>query len=181
MTRTGMVLLALFILIFLYSRITSADNDTPEPVGSVAVVSEAGESVEPVVDFEWKDADGNEYALRDYRGKAVLINFWATWCVPCRKEIPDLIEINTELDDASFVMIGISVDAVSDINKVDLFIQDQRINYINILDDGRLQRQFGSIRAIPTTILLDKEGVVRESIVGVRTKEQFLEKILPLL
>ncbi len=175
--RLGITIAVLGIVFFYYSQQAPAVNDSIEPLGNVAVVTEVGESGETNINFSWKNADGETASLSDYRDKVVLINFWATWCVPCRREIPYLIEINNELDDNTFAVLGISVDDVSDINKVDIFIEDENINYITILDDGRLTRQFGNIRAIPTTLILDKEGNLQETIVGIRTKEQFMKKI----
>jgi thiol-disulfide isomerase/thioredoxin len=164
-------------LFFISLLQANPDEGTIVPIGNVAVVTDAGESDESQVSFSWKNAEGNTGSLTDLRGKVVLINFWATWCIPCRKEIPELIEINNEMDPDGFELLGISVDAASDIQRVDMFINDQNINYINILDDGRLTRQFGNIRAIPTTLIIDKEGTVRETIVGIRSKDQFIELI----
>ncbi len=175
--RTIATIAAVSAILFIYSKPTPAANDSIEPTGNVAVVTEVGESGETNVTFSWKDTDGNIASLENYRGKVVLVNFWATWCVPCRKEIPYLIEINNELDDDVFTVIGISVDTASDINKVDMFIESEDINYTNVLDDGRLTRYFGNIRSIPTTLIIDKNGDVRETIVGIRTKEQFMQKI----
>jgi thiol-disulfide isomerase/thioredoxin len=170
------------IIFFASARtMQSGTNTELKPEGKVAIVVEAGESIEPYVDFSWKDANGQTGSLRDHKGKVVLVNFWATWCVPCRKEIPELLEINNELYGDEFLMIGVSVDQGQDImTKVNMFIDQQKIDYLNILDDGRLVKQFGSIRGIPTTILIDKEGKVAEVLLGVRTKQQFMEKISAL-
>jgi len=175
--KTITLITILGLIFFYYSQHAPAKDDSITPVGNVAVVTKAGESGEINVDFTWENADGETFSLSEYRDQVVLINFWATWCVPCRKEIPYLIEINNELDDNEFTILGVSVDDVSDINKVEVFIDEENINYTTILDDGRLTRQFGSIRAIPTTLIIDKEGNVQETIVGIRTKEQFIEKI----
>jgi thiol-disulfide isomerase/thioredoxin len=134
-------------------------------------------AAEDTVDFTWINAGGIPSSLSDFRGNVVLINFWATWCIPCRKEIPDLISINTELSGNGLTIIGISVDDTEDIARVDMFIEDQEIPYINVLDDGRIAEHIGSIRAVPTTLIIDRDGTVQETIVGVRTKEQFMEKI----
>jgi len=176
LVSTGIAILIIAFL-FNFTEHAPAADESIQPLGNVSVVTETGESGEADVNFSWENADGISNSLSEYRGKVVLINFWATWCVPCRREIPYLIDINNELDDNEYVTIGISVDDPSDIEKVNIFIEDQNINYLNILDDGRLTRQFGSIRAIPTTIIIDQEGTVQETIVGIRTKEQFLEKI----
>jgi len=177
MLRSTTAITALMVLLFIFVLHANTDNETMTPMGNVAVLAGAGGSGESQITFSWKDAEGNTGSLTDLHGKVVLINFWATWCVPCRKEIPDLIEINNDMDPDEFVLLGISVDAASDIQKVDMFITDQEINYVNILDDGRLTRHFGNIRAIPTTFIIDKEGTVQETIVGIRSKDQFMEKI----
>lgn len=177
MIRITATIAALTAIFFIYTQQTPVAAESPSPTANVAVITEIGESGTSNVDFGWKDVDEQTESLIDHRGKVVLINFWATWCVPCRQEIPYLIEINNELDNDGFTLIGVSVDEASDINKVDMFITDQNINYVNVLDDGRLSRHLGNIRVIPTTLILDKDGVVRETIVGIRTKEQFMEKI----
>jgi thiol-disulfide isomerase/thioredoxin len=184
MNRLLTVITVLIVGVFLiisFAAFTQSDTGYA-PEGKVAVIVETGESIQPYVDFTWKDVNGQTGSLRDHKGKVVLLNFWATWCVPCRKEIPELVEINSELNGKKFLMIGVSVDQGPNIiNKVNLFIEQMNIDYLNILDDGRLVNQFGSISGVPTTILIDKEGKVVDVMLGVRTKEQFMEKISALL
>jgi thiol-disulfide isomerase/thioredoxin len=156
---------------------SAAEGTAVAPTENVAVVTDVRTAAEDTVDFTWINAGGIPSSLSDFRGNVVLINFWATWCIPCRKEIPDLISINTELSGNGLTIIGISVDDTEDIARVDMFIEDQEIPYINVLDDGRIAEHIGSIRAVPTTLIIDRDGTVQETIVGVRTKEQFMEKI----
>lgn len=179
--RTVSTLIVLAVIASLYSKQSSASDESYVPLGNVAVVVDVATSEDNSIRFSWRDSNNNITSIDDFRGNVILINFWATWCVPCRREIPYLIEINNELSNDSFTLIGISVDNASDIEKVNMFIDEQNINYPNILDDGRLARQFGDIRAIPTTLILDRNGQVRETIIGIRTKEQFMEKIMQYL
>ncbi len=123
--------------------------------------------------------------LSDFRGKVVVIDFWATWCPPCRKGIPDLIELKKKYGGKDFEIIGVSLDKISRGGKtakdVVPFIKEYGINYPIVWGDMNTIQNFGGVRSIPTTFFIDKEGKIRDKIVGladIRTLESKIEALL---
>ncbi|ADL42985.1 alkyl hydroperoxide reductase/ Thiol specific antioxidant/ Mal allergen [Caldicellulosiruptor obsidiansis OB47] len=120
------------------------------------------------VDFRLLAVDGKEYSLLDFRGKKVLLNFFATWCPPCRAEIPDFERFHRENKDV--VLIGINIQ--EDKATVEEFLSSMGVTYPVLLDrDGKVSAQFG-IEGIPTTFLIDKNGKIVAKNVGMMTYEQ---------
>lgn len=135
-----------------------------------------------VPDFSWNGPDGKTNNFDSFRKEVTLVNFWATWCAPCKKELPDLIAINEEFASQGVKIIGISTDRGANvISEVNDFVKENKITYPNILDNGELASAFGNIRGIPTTFLINKEGKIVDRFVGIRTKEFFVEQINQLL
>jgi thiol-disulfide isomerase/thioredoxin len=115
--------------------------------------------------------DKETISLEDYKGKVVFLNFWATWCPPCRHEIPDLIKLQNNYSN-ELVVIGISLDRAG-IHTVRNFAEEYNINYLLIMGDPKLVSDYGGVSAIPTSFIVDKNGELVERIVGYRTYEQF--------
>jgi cytochrome c biogenesis protein CcmG/thiol:disulfide interchange protein DsbE len=178
-------------------RQARADEPAPEPVAPAEagpeVASDASrqDSPEPSVDdrrTEQKAPDfvladvmsGSEVRLSDYRGKVVLIDFWATWCGPCRMGIPHLIELHEEYSGDGFTVLGVSVDQKGP-SVVKPFVKQQGIPYPVVMGDQPTIRRFGSIRAIPTAFLVDREGYVIGRYEGYRDKDFFEKEIKKLL
>ena len=141
------------------------------------VGSSAGEN--EFVDFSWNE-DANEKKLSDYKGKVIVLNFWATWCGPCRKEIPALSEIANVYKDKDFQMIGISVD--QNPQALVNFLKSNSISYKVLHEAGGLLDKYMTIAGqdqgvIPQTYVIDKNGKVVETIVGSRSKQDFMNII----
>ncbi|OGU95145.1 MAG: hypothetical protein A2220_03215 [Ignavibacteria bacterium RIFOXYA2_FULL_35_10] len=137
------------------------------------------------VDFTWKE-NGNSTKFSDFtKGKVVLLNFWGTWCPPCRREIPDLVEVSKELANKDFVLIGIALergaDVTSNITKVSDFMKSNGIPYNNFIGVEAITNAYGGIAAVPTTYIIDKNGKISETIVGMRGKSDFMESIKRVL
>lgn len=127
-------------------------------------------------DFTEKDIFGKEsVSLKRYSGKLVLLNFWATWCPPCKMEIPDLIALQTQYKD-QFVIIGISVDQDGP-ETVKAFYRENKLNYPVIMATSEILESYGGITAIPTSFLINGKGEAVSKIVGYRTKEQYEDLI----
>jgi peroxiredoxin len=129
-----------------------------------------------MVDFTWIE-NGNEVKLSDNKGKVILLNFWATWCPPCRKELPDLSAISSELKDKKFKMIGVSVDENQ--QTLEKFLNSNNITYTILHDQTNVVTQYmsatgGGENVIPQSYIIDKNGRIVEVIIGSRSKSEFL-------
>ena len=116
-------------------------------------------------DFSLKNLEGEEIALSKLRGKVVLLDFWATWCGPCRESIPHLIDLYKTYQPKGFTIIGMSVDKENEEAALRRFVKSMDIPYSVVLSPESLARQYG-ISGIPTTFLIDREGKILEKIVG---------------
>lgn len=122
-------------------------------------------------DFVLTDTQGNQVKLSDYRGKVVILDFWATWCPPCRKGIPDLIDLKKIYKDR-LAIIGISLDTDSK-NDVVPFMKEYGINYKVVYGDNDVVQKYGNIQAIPTSFIIDKKGNIVTSFVGLQRIETY--------
>ena len=130
--------------------------------------------------FELKDINGRIVRLSNYRGKVVLINFWATWCPPCRVEMPDLIRLQREHGKEGLQIIGITYPPERKA-RVQRFARSLKVNYPIILGTHQLKASFSSEETLPLTIVIDRDGRVSDIISGILLREEFDEKIKPLL
>jgi peroxiredoxin len=130
--------------------------------------------------LELKDINGRLVRLSDYRGKVVLINFWATWCPPCRAEMPDLVRYQREYRKKGLQIIGITYPPERK-DQVRRFARKLKVNYPIILGTVQIKAQFGPDVALPVTVVIDRDGKVIEIISGILLREEFDEKIKPLL
>ncbi|MCX7973138.1 MAG: TlpA family protein disulfide reductase [Candidatus Aminicenantes bacterium] len=128
---------------------------------------------QPAPNFKISDLEGKVHTLSDYRGKILLINFWATWCPPCRAEIPDFIEIYATEKDNGLAILGLSVDNLSPQELRD-FVRRFKINYPIALATEEIIRDFQPGQYIPTTIFIDKNGQIRYKHVGLLNKDTLL-------
>jgi len=134
------------------------------------------ENSQQAPDFVLKDINGKNVKLSDYRGKVVILDFWATWCPPCRKGIPDLIDLQKKYGN-ELAVIGISLDQANTIKDVVPFYKSYGINYPVVYGDASVVQKYGGIEAIPTSFVIDKKGNVVNKFVGLIPKEEY-EKYL---
>jgi len=133
-------------------------------------------------DFTLKDANGHTVRLSDYRGKVVLLDFWATWCGPCKIEIPWFQEFERQYKDKGFAVIGVAMDEEG-WNVVKPFAQHMSINYRVVVGDDTIGDLYanGGIDALPTTFLIDRGGRIASIHVGLSSKSDFEDDIQELL
>jgi thiol-disulfide isomerase/thioredoxin len=108
-------------------------------------------------DFSMKDTRGHTIHLSDYRGKWVLVNFWATWCAPCREEIPDLISLYNAHKSKDLVVIGVAMEYPNPKTVLD-FVKESGMDYPIVLGDYKMAARIGEVRALPTSFLYDQKG-----------------------
>lgn len=134
-------------------------------------------AAEPV-DFELPGLDGKTYRLSDFRGKWVLVNYWATWCPPCREELPELeIFYNNHKDDDA-VVIGVAMESIKQ-ERLQKFVEKQFLSFPILLSEPSARTELGGIPGLPTSFLIDPSGEVVARQVGPVTAEdveQFIEK-----
>lgn len=137
-------------------------------LGSTALPA-AYESDEPV-NFALEQLHGDEVSLSDYRGQWVVLNYWATWCAPCRKEIPELSELNDARTDIT--VLGLAYED-TDIESFDEFLKEFQPSYpLLLVDVSEPPEPFGAPKVLPTTIILNPDGVPTKTFLGPVTKEQ---------
>ena len=118
--------------------------------------------------------------INKFRGKAVLINFWATWCGPCVQEIPSLISLQNEFGPQGLAVIGVSMDQNGE-GPVQKLIEKTGINYPVVMGDDKISRDFGGIFGIPASFLVDQSGTVRKRFNGWTSHEAFVEGVKQVL
>ncbi|MBI4227631.1 MAG: TlpA family protein disulfide reductase [Candidatus Omnitrophica bacterium] len=133
----------------------------------------------PAPAFEWTALDGRTITLASLNGKVVLVDFWATWCPPCREEIPHFITLYAA-HAPDLEIIGVALDDEGE-SVVAPFARKYKITYPIVLDDGTAAAAFGGIRAIPTTFLIDRAGRIAKKYLGYQRPEVFAQDVQALL
>ncbi|HAH69292.1 MAG TPA: hypothetical protein DCL58_05875 [Synergistaceae bacterium] len=163
MKKSILTIAAAFVLIFSFTQAVCA----LEPGTAVS-------------DFELKDIEGKAVRLGDYKGKTVVINFWATWCPPCKKEMPDFDLLDKELKKSKqAVLLAVNMtDGKRDTkSKVEAFIKENNFGMKVLLDtEGKAAKLF-DIRWLPTTVVVDGKGILRWQVLGETTKEDVLKAV----
>ncbi len=160
-------LFAIFLLTFLavsFSTSSSADSANGEKAP----------------DFELSTLEGEVIKLSDYLGKIVIVDFWATWCGPCRMAVPELVELQNEYRD-NLVIIGISLDQSYTQHNLKPFIENYGINYPIVLGTLEVVEAYGNIRGIPTSFIVDQNGEIVNKFTGYVPKPNYTEDIDRLL
>ena len=130
--------------------------------------------------FKLRDLNGRTVRLSDYKGKVVLINFWATWCPPCRAEMPDLVQLQREHAKRGLQIIGITYPPERR-DRVRRFARRLKVNYPIILGTREFKARFSSEETLPLTVVINRDGAISDIISGILLPEEFDEKIKPLL
>jgi peroxiredoxin len=136
---------------------------------------------QPTPGFSLKDASGQTVHPADYKGKVVLLDFWATWCGPCKIEIPWFIDFERQFKDQGFAVLGVSMDE-DGWAAIKPYVQDRKMNYRVLLGNDDVSAAYGGLDALPTTLLIDRQGKIALVEFGVsKGKEEFKNAIVQLL
>lgn len=145
--------------------------------------SQSGPVGRPAPAIALPDLAGRTVSLADFSGRVVMLNFFATWCPPCKQEIPDFVDLQAELGEAGLTILAVSLDKDS-VDKVREFSLANKINYPVLYAGGQgddIVYQMGNFRGIPTTFLIDRQGTVVKQVVGAVSKETWLKELKKLL
>jgi len=150
------------------------------PVHVQAAVA-AGEIGSRLPDFSVKDFQGREISSMDLRGKVVLIDFWATWCQPCKKEMPGYQKLLNLYGSRGFAVIGFKFDTMADTEDPVQFAKKIGVYYPLAVAPDELKQKFGGIEGLPTTLLYDRQGILRHKIIGFEYTGALETALQPLL
>jgi len=134
----------------------------------------------PAPAWKLKDVEGRAVSSAQFKGKVVVIDFWATWCPPCRAEIPGYIELQKKYGKDGLVIIGMSVDRQGP-EVVKKFMTEHHVNYRIVMADDDVEAAFGGMDAIPTTFIIDRDGNIRDRKVGAEATADYEQTLLKFL
>jgi thiol-disulfide isomerase/thioredoxin len=126
----------------------------------------AGQIGSLLPDFSVKDLEGHVISSDDFRGKVVLVDFWATWCQPCKKEMPGYQKLLDRYGSRGFAVVGFKFDTMRDMEDPILFAQKLGVHYPLAVATDDLKQKFGGIVGLPTTVLYDRQEVLRNKVIG---------------
>src|SRR5581483_3837542 len=146
----------------------------PSPSPAVAVASLP--AIAPAPAWQLKDVNGNVVTSEQFKGKVVVLDFWATWCGPCRSEMPGYTDLQRKYGKDGLVVVGLSVDEGGP-GVVKDFVAKFGVGYQVVMADEAIQAAFGGVEAIPTTFLIDRAGIIRDRKVGAEPTAEYERKI----
>ncbi len=152
-------------------KVFIVETVTKKPVGKAA-------------DFTWRDGGKVVSFSEATAGKVVLLNVWATWCGPCRRELPDLVAIAKEMGQKGVIVLGVSVDKdEGKLKTVKSFVEKSGIPYVNIIDsdDWKIADAYGGTPSVPATFIIDRNGNVVQRLIGKREKAEFIAALQKVL
>lgn len=160
------------------STTTTTDNSVKPALFTVKSVEEVkGKNMSPNV--TWSE-DGKDVSLKDMKGSVVMLNLWATWCGPCKKELPDLSQLSKDLKGKNFKLIGVNVFQQPSAQTIGDFLKATPLPYTILDGNDNLVEQFAKasgspVDGVPTTFIIDKEGKIVESLVGARSSDEYMK------
>lgn len=159
-------------------RGSSSDAKPATPVAAVSLPP-AGEIGSSLPEFSITDVSGHTLSSRSMRGKVVLIDFWATWCQPCRKQMPAYQELLNRYGDRGLLVVGFAFD--TDPQAIASFAREIGVRYPLAVTTEALKQQFGGILGLPTTLIYDRQGVLRKKVIGFEYQQVYESAIRQLL
>lgn len=163
---------------FGFARCGQHSASPPQPNEKIIAAGEIGSRLP---DFSVKDLQGHEVSSADLRGKVVLIDFWATWCQPCKKEMPGYQELLDRYGSSGFVVIGFKFDTMRDMEDPVRFAKKIGVHYPLAVASGEVKLKFGGIDGLPTTMLYDRHGILRKKVIGFEYTLVIESELKPLL
>jgi thiol-disulfide isomerase/thioredoxin len=177
-SRAAIAVLAL-LLAFGCAR-SGTEGKAGAPAAKSAIPADAGTIGSQAPGFELADLSGKKVTLADFKGKVVILDFWATWCGPCREEIPDFVKLQAKYKGQGLEIVGLSLDDGGE-GVVRPFAEKHNVNYTMLLANPETADRYGGVVGIPTTFVLDRQGRIVKKFIGMMGPQVFEEAIQPLL
>lgn len=160
----------------------TAASRVPSAVGAPLSSSPSPREGFLAPDFTLDTLDGKRITLSELRGKIVVVNFWATWCLPCRAETPALEKSYAQYKDSGVVILGVNLTNQDVVSEVESFVQEFKLTYPILLDrEGSISNSLYQIRGLPTTFFINREGIIRTVLVGGPMSETFIRSKIEAL
>jgi thiol-disulfide isomerase/thioredoxin len=175
MVRTSVLVLCVVLIGMLGCR------QEAKPVAPKQPEISAGEVGWRLPTFSAKDLNGRTINSADLRGKVVLVDFWATWCEPCKREMPGYQRLLDQYGSRGFVVIGFKANMMADTEPPLRFAREVGVHYRLIVADDGLMHKFGGIEGLPTTMIFDRSGILREKVIGFEYTNVIESQIKPLI
>ena len=131
----------------------------------------------PAPDFSLKSIDGRTVQLSDFKGKAVVVNFWATWCEPCKVEMPWFVELQKQYGPDGLQILGISSDEDASNDDLSKFAKDLGVNYPILVGQEKVEQSYGGIQFLPVTVYIDREGKIVDKVFGLKGRGEIEDNI----
>jgi len=176
MLRRGLLFLSLAA-----AGLAGCNRPTASSTQSKENVIAAGEIGSRLPDFSVNDMQGRKISSADLQGKVVLVDFWATWCSPCKKEMPGYQKLLDRYGSRGLVVLGFKFDVMKDTEEPVLFAKKIGVRYPLAVASGNLRKQFGGIEGLPTTMLYDRQGILRNKVIGFEYTDVIESEVKPLL
>ena len=176
MLRTCLLFLSLAV-----AGLAGCNQHPASPPQPKTAVIAAGEIGSRLPEFAVKDLQGREISSADLRGKVVLIDFWATWCQPCKKEMPGYQKLMDRYGSQGFAVVGFKFDTMTDTEDPVLFAKKIGVRYPLVVAADDLKLRFGGIEGLPTTMLYDRQGILRKKVIGFEYTDAIESALKPLL
>jgi len=165
------VVVALAVALMLFASIHMARKRA-----GIVKIKTVGQNGTVAPDFELKSLDGKQVRLSDFRGKAVLLNFWATWCAPCKIEMPWFVDLQKQYAPQGLQVIGVAMDDSGE-DAIAKFAKEMAINYPVLVGKETVGDAYGGVEFLPTTFIIDRQGKVVERVFGLAGRSEFEDNI----
>jgi peroxiredoxin len=176
--RTILVIaVTVFLMLLLVIIVRTSRTSDPAPSAANNPANSQADMAPP---FELKTLDGRTLKLSDLRGKVVVLNFWATWCAPCRVETPWLVELYRQYQRKGLEIVGVSLDD-GGTHPVEKFVQEMKVNYPVLMGSNSVSDSYGGLRFLPQTFFIDRDGRIERHTIGLTSRSDLEDDIKRLL